>query len=177
VIVFSNIDNNSDNKDWDGIGDSQFDNQRTRRLDDSDDITEASISDNRKQFKNDSNRRSLSGSASLFSPPSIQVKESSRTRESVSSGFVVNEKEMELVSLFERTLPIQFVTLLALISFTIYIGFSGGITDGSDRYVDELFWNDADGTNVIVEPEVSDYLRQQQESIYETPQLGPSTYI
>ena len=67
---------------------------------------------------------------SLFSEPS-----------GVSNQKSPYEQEINLASTFQRTLPLQAAALAAAIAFVIYIGFSGGITDGSERSyagVDEI---------------------------------------
>jgi hypothetical protein len=82
-----------------------------------------------------------------------------------------------LVSLFERTLPIQIITLLAIISFTIYIGLSGGITDGSDRYTYSDMEYDMDTatttttTIILLEPEISKPL------LNDASEMGPSVFL
>eukprot|EP00804_Cyclotella_cryptica_P005519 CCRYP_003046-RA/>CCRYP_003046-RA protein AED:0.41 eAED:0.41 QI:0/-1/0/1/-1/1/1/0/190 len=43
------------------------------------------------------------------------------------------EREFNLASIFERTFPIQAAALLAFTIFVSLVGFSGDITDGSDR--------------------------------------------
>lgn len=43
------------------------------------------------------------------------------------------EREFNLASVFERTFPIQAAVLLAFTIFVSLVGFSGDITDGSDR--------------------------------------------
>lgn len=47
------------------------------------------------------------------------------------------DREMNLASNFERTIPLQAALLLVSIAFAFYIGFTGGITDGSERYFDD----------------------------------------
>jgi len=44
------------------------------------------------------------------------------------------EREINLASAFEQTLGLQALGLLAALVFVLYVGFTGGITDGSDRY-------------------------------------------
>jgi hypothetical protein len=48
----------------------------------------------------------------------------------------IRDRELRLTGIFERTLPIQAAALFAAIVFVGYIGLSGGITDGSDRFFD-----------------------------------------
>lgn len=50
------------------------------------------------------------------------------------------EREMNLASRFEQTLPVQALLLAMAIAFVAYVGLSGGITDGSNRY----FFDDND---------------------------------
>jgi hypothetical protein len=53
------------------------------------------------------------------------------------------EREMNLASRFEQTLPVQALLLALAIAFVAYVGLSGGITDGSERYFfddDEPSW-------------------------------------
>jgi hypothetical protein len=137
---------------------------------------------------NYNNQRTLLGGPSLFSPPSPSTSTSSSSSTTSRSsnnnynndnGFVVNEREVQLVSLFERTLPIQIITLLAIISFTIYIGLSGGITDGSDRYTYSDMENDMDTaattttttTTILLEPEISKPL------LNDASEMGPSVFL
>ena len=43
------------------------------------------------------------------------------------------EREFNLAGNFERTLPLQVAVLVASFALVIYVGVTGGITDGSDR--------------------------------------------
>lgn len=45
------------------------------------------------------------------------------------------EREFNLAGNFERTFGIQAAILLASLAFVVSVGLSGGITDGSDRYM------------------------------------------
>ena len=74
---------------------------------------------------------------SLFEPS----RRSDTTGESNSVSNLQREREREfnLSSIFQRTLPIQAAFLFLSLAFVLYVGFSGGITDGSDRsYDDEM---------------------------------------
>lgn len=46
-------------------------------------------------------------------------------------------REFELVGRFERTLQYQALAVLAALVVVLSVGFTGGITDGSDRYFDD----------------------------------------
>jgi hypothetical protein len=53
---------------------------------------------------------------------------------------------MKLASLFQQTLPFQALLVTLAIAFVVYIGISGGITDGSERFFDDdindvMMWN------------------------------------
>jgi hypothetical protein len=49
----------------------------------------------------------------------------------------MRRQEFNLVGNFERTLPLQVMVLVAFLVFVTYVGLSGGITDGSDRFHDD----------------------------------------
>ena len=66
------------------------------------------------------------------------------------------EREFNLAGRFERTLPLQAGLLLAALVFSISVGFTGGITDGSDR--------NFGGADVIDESYFPDYWSQLQGS-------------
>lgn len=179
--IDNNIDDDDNDKtkiDWDGIGESQFVNE----LNDVDyddemiptdnqvfDTTTTAIDDD--VMKTRQTWMRPSSSSPLFSSTS-QTPSSSTTRHN-SNGVIVDEREVQLVSLFERTLPIQVVALLAIVCFTVYIGWSGGITDGSDRYTYSIDGNEDMDTTIRVEPEISNFLQQQQDS----SEIGPSVFL
>jgi hypothetical protein len=190
----NNNNNNDDDKraiDWDGIGASQWDKERDKG-DDVDkmipavnqvvDTTTKTINDDDDDDDNDGikNRQTWMSpsSSSLFSSTSqTQSSSSSTTTRSNRNGVIVDEREVQLVSLFERTLPIQVVVLLAILCFTIYIGWSGGITDGSDRYTYNIDGNEDIDTTILLEPEISSYLQQQQQQQLDTSEIGPSVFL
>jgi hypothetical protein len=58
------------------------------------------------------------------------------------------EREMKLASLFQQTLPFQALLVAMAIAFAVYIGISGGITDGSERFFDDDVNNDVMMWNV-----------------------------
>lgn len=74
-------------------------------------------------------------SSSLFSQPS------NRTRPPRSSNYYVDrQREFQLASIFERTLPFQAAALAVALAFVIYVGASGGINSGESRgFVDDEF--------------------------------------
>jgi len=76
----------------------------------------------------------------------------------------INDTEFRLVSTLEQTLPIQVFVVLITFCWVVYIGVSGGITDGSDR---NLF----EGTELIDEEVVNIFLNQGQET------AGPSVSL
>ncbi|KAL7521940.1 hypothetical protein ACHAWX_006637 [Stephanocyclus meneghinianus] len=108
------------------------------------------------QFYNDLKRRTATSSASDVStetydiatsttPPKTLRKFTGKSspsfvfaNNSKSDGGSTNlqrerEREFNLASVFERTFPIQAAVLLAFTLFVSLVGFSGDITDGSDR--------------------------------------------
>lgn len=97
--------------------------------------------------------RPFSSSSSIFSPEN----EITGPYSSSSSSTPTNDKyyesrkdEFDLVGRFEQTIYIQAVIVLFAFIFAIYIGLSGGITDGSDRY----FEDDDDSFQTTIIPEV-----------------------
>jgi len=66
---------------------------------------------------------------------------------SSSSGDNPYEREINLASAFENTLGIQALVLVAALTFVLSVGFTGGITDGSERYyggadeIEQDLWN------------------------------------
>jgi hypothetical protein len=58
------------------------------------------------------------------------------------------EREIKLASLFQQTLPFQALLVAMAIAFAVYIGISGGITDGSERFFDDDVNNDVMMWNV-----------------------------
>jgi hypothetical protein len=52
------------------------------------------------------------------------------------------QREMNIASRFEQTIAIQAAFVAIALCFVLYIGLTGGITDGSDRYVDDDTFDD-----------------------------------
>jgi hypothetical protein len=175
TLMLSTNNNNSDDKDWDGIGDVQFNAKGTSDDDADDNNKEIKFYvDNKNDPERNVTPRKFVGGTSLFSPSTTQEQPTTRsTNQPDDQVYVVNEREIKLVSVFEQTLPIQVLALFAAICFTIYIGFSGGITDGSDR--NNYFLDDVDGTIQLVEPEISDYLNNNNND--ENIDNGQSVFI
>jgi hypothetical protein len=134
-----------DDEDWDEIGEVQ---NRNKKTDGNDDDERLFVLDEQK----DKNERKFTGAASgtassLFSPNLNRYEESESTipsKRKDQNEMQVNENEIRLVNVFERTLPIQFFVLVLTLCWTVYIGLTGGITDGSDRnfFLDDDFIND-----------------------------------
>ena len=170
--------------DWDGIGESQFKNDN----DDNDDDEFLSNMVDTTDTNNDKNGRTrkFAGPTLLSSSSSSLVSSSSsnhqpqpqppqRSSSSNKNGVLVNERDIQLVSIFERTLPLQVISFVVMTCFILYIGWSGGITNGADRY---SYTNNEDivdsSTRLILEPDIRHYLPQQQQ---ETHEVGPSVFL
>ncbi|KAL3795047.1 hypothetical protein HJC23_006368 [Cyclotella cryptica] len=67
------------------------------------------------------------------SPASVFDSKSNSDRAPSANVQREREREFNLASIFERTFPIQAAALLAFTIFVSLVGFSGDITDGSDR--------------------------------------------
>ena len=65
------------------------------------------------------------------------------------------EREINLASAFERTLGLQALGLLAALVFVLYVGFTGGITDGSERY---NYGED----DILMTPPMEEVMRREQ---------------
>lgn len=82
--------------------------------------------------------------ASVMAFPASPTSPSPRSPMSSSSSSSVKERMMQQefnllrVASNETILVLQMVGVLALLGFTVYIGLSGGITDGSDRFGDSV---------------------------------------
>lgn len=63
---------------------------------------------------------------------------SSSSRASTKERMMQQEFNLLRVASNETILILQMVGVLALLGFTVYVGLSGGITDGSDRFGDAL---------------------------------------
>ncbi|KAL3797729.1 hypothetical protein HJC23_000274 [Cyclotella cryptica] len=74
------------------------------------------------------------------SPASVFDSKSNSDRAPSANVQREREREFNLASIFERTFPIQAAALLAFTIFVSLVGFSGDITDGSDRN----FYGDGD---------------------------------
>ena len=104
-------------------------------------------------------RKFTGASTSLFSNQQSTSPSSNIQRE--------REREYNLASRFERTFGIQVALILFSLVFTISIGLSGGITDGSERnfygddIVDEIY---VDRYRSDDAAEVEERIRQQQSS-------------
>lgn len=68
-------------------------------------------------------RKFTGASSSLFDEASAQER--------------MTRQEFDLVGNFERTLLLQVTVLVASLIFVTYVGLSGGITNGSDRFYDD----------------------------------------
>ena len=150
-----------ENPDWDGIGASQFDNDivipaaaaaaASNGNDDHSKNNNSSIDnpnddDNNNKDQERANPRKFGGrssSSSLFASSSIQ-----NSNNNNNNNFEVDERDYQLVSVFERTLPIQVAMIVAIFGLVGFIGLSGGITDGSDRFS----YNDNVDTTTITTP-------------------------
>lgn len=153
-----NDDRDDDSPDWDGIGASQFDNDM---------ISASNINDNNNNNQNDNNDNNdldmervnpqkFGGrsSSSLFAQPPSNAPPSS-IKNNNNNNFIVDERDYQLVSVFERTLPIQVALVVAIFGLVGFIGLSGGITDGSDRFSYDD--NDVDTTTpsmLLLEPNI-----------------------
>ena len=150
----------NENPDWDGIGASQFDNDivipaaaaaASNGNDDHSKNNNSSIDnpnddDNNNKDQERANPRKFGGrssSSSLFASSSIQ-----NSNNNNNNNFEVDERDYQLVSVFERTLPIQVAMIVAIFGLVGFIGLSGGITDGSDRFP----YNDDVDTTTITTP-------------------------
>ena len=144
-------------RDYDGIGDIYQNQQERDNTSSPSSITnevkdvefmnrvttnERSTRNKRKKF---TGKPASSSSSLLFTSSTTQQmtkKEGNDKEASMSNRNLGNssnpvspyKREMDLASQFERTLPIQALSLLVAICFVTYIGFfSNEITDGSDR--------------------------------------------
>lgn len=106
------------------------------------------------------------GEQSLFSPETSQQQETPADR--------MREQEFNLAGRFQNTLPIQAAILAASILFISYVGLTGGITDGSERFFDDEveimggysiddFRSDTDNTSPSSGVEI---IRQADESVW-----------
>lgn len=72
------------------------------------------------------------------SAESRSISSSSSSRASTKERMMQQEFNLLRVASNETILILQMVGVLALLGFTVYVGLSGGITDGSDRFGDAL---------------------------------------
>lgn len=145
--------------DWDGIGESskeplQVSNDLKKKDENNKSFdTNQLAGDNKQEPEIYHLERKFTGAPTK--PPLFSQQQPSNANQAA------YEREFNLASVFEQTLPLQALGLLAAICIVAYVGFSGGITDGSDRIlyrddeVDETlqpdFWRDRDAL-----PRVSD---------------------
>ena len=159
--------------DWDGIGESQFKNDDNN--DDDEFLSNMVDTTDTNNDKNDRTRK-FAGPTLLSSNRQPQPPPQRRSS-SNKNGVLVNERDIQLVSIFERTLPLQVISFVVMTCFILYIGWSGGITNGSDRYI---YTNNEDivdsSTLLILEPDIRHYLPQQQQQ-EETYEVGPSVFL
>lgn len=119
------------------------------------------------------NRRFTGASSSLFS----EERQSSYT----SNLEIERQREFDLAGTFERSIKLQAVVLLVALVYMAYVGLSGGITDGSDRY----FGGADDVPDVVTRQygvmtddaaEAEDMVRQQQ-SMIKDMQLDKTEHV
>ena len=159
--------------DWDGIGESQFKNDN-----DTDNEFLSNMVDTTDTTNNDKNDRTRKFAGPTLLSSNRQPQPPPQRRSSSNkNGVLVNERDIQLVSIFERTLPLQVISFVIMTCFILYIGWSGGITNGSDRYI---YTNNEDivdsSTLLILEPDIRHYLPQQQQQ-EETYEVGPSVFL
>jgi hypothetical protein len=93
-------------------------------------------------------RRKFTGASSSQSLFTTNNNEQSSSSSSPSSNLQKErEREFNLASNFERTFGIQAILLLASLTGVISVGFSGGITDGSERN----FYGEDEVDSVVIE--------------------------
>jgi hypothetical protein len=100
-----------------------------------DDDHDGSVDDDEdKDGRNGRSNRKFTGRSSRLFENEATAKDTARK--------IPYEREMNLASRFEQTLPLQALLLAMAIAFVAYVGLSGGITDGSERYFfdDEPSW-------------------------------------
>jgi len=102
-------------------------------------------------------RNKLTGSSLLFSSSEEEQEQSPSVKAQE------YEREFNLAGIFERTFPLQVGLVAAALLFVVFVGVTGGITDGSDRYfggIDEI----GDETSSITTTTLDyNYWSQQQQ--------------
>jgi hypothetical protein len=104
-----------------------------RNDDNDDDDGDGSVGDD-EDGRNGRRNTKFTGRSRLFGNERLDKEATAKEDAAARRNRVPYEREMNLASRFEQTLPVQALLLALAIAFVAYVGLSGGITDGSERY-------------------------------------------